>query len=1033
MPVAAASPLPTRSRLGRALTALCGGVWGVGLARVLAHELRVTLCTWWSGVALVAILGAALALGFDRRLVRRRHDLARAAPWALPLLLPLIDLLGASHQPWRGPALVVGAWLAVILGLTHAARRRWFALALLIPLLVYLPDISPYVGRADTFEFQVVGPQLGIAHPSGYPLYTLICKLFSLLPFGTVAWRVNLSSAVFAALGAGFLFLALDTLASRPGAWPVAFLSAMMMAFSPTLWSRAIEAEVYALNACLVAVGLWLAVRWHRGSLAPDRAWPAFGALLGLALASHVTLGALGLLVVPGLLSRRLRPPWRAWGLALVLGLAGVALYAYIPLRWPAVTDGTRMSWSAFLRFVTNAGSGGALRPLAFIQDPGRWALVGDRFLAQIGWAGVGLAMFGVGGLAVQSPVLASGTVLAFLAWVWFSLGFYVADPDYSAFLIPAHIVLITWLGVGAQVFYRALARITGHLSPSSKMGGERRANLSASGLARPAQVTVTAMLAALVLSRLWVTGPTLDTASQGRGDELWARYVLQQPLLEGAAVLADSEKFPPLYYLQQVVGLRSDLELVTLFSEAQYRAELESRLAAGQPVYLARYLPGMDAFGVASVGPLVAVGPAAGLDDAVSADDGTLFGDALVLDGYELAADPLGRARHHLTLSWSVTAAIESDLEVRLRLVHPIDGQVVWEGDAARPVSGYTTTQAWQIGWHVEDYHALVWPRWIPAGAYALELGVFPRFGAEGLPVAGAAGVWHTLAEIAVPAPRDAQVSPGTMAQYGAALWLLDADVPADVAAGGVIPLDLTWDCTRSTDVPSVMEVRWTAQDAGGQHRTLLNAVGQPAPLAFCRMPSPAPVTRRYLVAAPSQPGQYALALSGRVADEAGTAAARCRWLGAERSACPLAEVTLSAADEGLANFGDRILLLEARFDAAAVPAGGPLSVDLVWRARQALQKNYTVFVQVIGPDGRLYGQVDTWPVQGTHPTTAWTAGETVEDPYRLYLDPDTPAGTYRIIVGWYLLADMTRLPVVAADGRQMGDFFEVGTFKLP
>jgi len=512
-----------------------GAVWGTGAARTLAQDLHIAFSYGVPGTALVALLGAVAAVAIGRFLGRRGDSLPPAAAF-LPLLLPLLDVLSGTHQSWRGPVLLSGSIIAVLLFVVRLDHWSWPALTVALPLIVYLPDLSPYVGRADTFEFQVIGPQLGIAHPSGYPLYTLTCKLFSWLPFGSVAWRINLSSAVFAALAAGCLFLALvsdlgDGDAEQ--ARPVAFLAAMILAFSPTLWSRSIEAEVYALNGCLVALALLLAVRWHSGQMPPRRAWPALGLLIGVAISSHITLGALAALAATGLLVKRLRPRARTWGLALLLGLLGLSLYAYIPLRWPAVTGGEWMSPQAFFRFVTNADSGGALRPLAFYQDPARWGAVGRLIAAQVGWGGLLLAVVGLGALVRRRPALAMGMVLAFAAWVWFNLGFYVAEPDYSAFLIPAHVVLVYWLGHGALAIDGAAPTRYRWL--------------------RPAYLT---LLAALALSRVWQTGPALDTRAQGRADEAWARYVLAQPLVEDAAILADSEKFPPLYYLQQVGAL---------------------------------------------------------------------------------------------------------------------------------------------------------------------------------------------------------------------------------------------------------------------------------------------------------------------------------------------------------------------------------------------------------------------------------------------------------------------------------------------
>ncbi|MCJ7548888.1 MAG: DUF2723 domain-containing protein, partial [Anaerolineae bacterium] len=203
------SSLRYGSWLGWVSIAAGGAVWGTGAARTLAQDLHIAFYYGLPGTALLALLGAVAAVAVGRLLCRRGDGVPSAAAALLPLLLLLLDVLSGTYQPWRGPTLLAGSIIAVLLPAARLDHWRWLALTVALPLMVYLPDLSPYVGRADTFEFQVIGPQLGIAHPSGYPLYTLICKLFSWLPFGSVAWRINLSSAVFAALAAGCLFLAL--------------------------------------------------------------------------------------------------------------------------------------------------------------------------------------------------------------------------------------------------------------------------------------------------------------------------------------------------------------------------------------------------------------------------------------------------------------------------------------------------------------------------------------------------------------------------------------------------------------------------------------------------------------------------------------------------------------------------------------------------------------------------------------------------------------------------------------------------------
>ncbi len=967
-----------------------GTVWGLGVARLLAATVPA-FPFGPGGAGAGGLVGAMLALLAAHALRRRGEPPAAVVRRMMPLALPLVGLVSPAASPWQMSALLLTS-LALTL-LPSPLPRRWgLVLAALVPLALYLPDISPYVGRADTFEFQVVAPRLGIAHPSGYPLYILIGKLFSLLPLGTVAWRINLSSAIFAALASTLLYLALTEL--EDAALP-ALLTALTFAFTPTLWSRAVEAEVYALNAAIVALGLWPAARWAAGHLDADTLTAALGLLTGVGMASHLTLGALALLTLPLVLAAR--PSRRALLRGAALGLLGVALYLYIPLRWPAVT-GRPMDAAHFLRFVTNAESGGALRPLAFVRDPARWTGVYRLIRAQVGLAGIALALGGLVNLARRHPPLAAGTALAFGAWLWFALSFYVAEPDYSAFLIPAHAVLVLWLGISLSALVRQLPAVS--LAPLPRLA--------------------VVMAALLPASRIWLTGPALETRAQGFADEMWGRYALAQPLAPGGAILADSEKHPPLYYLQQVEGLRPDLEIATYFDEGQYRRAMEARLARGQAVYLARYLPGLDVYGVSSVGPLVAVSPTLALDFRPLVTFTTSGGGALGLAPPHLEADPFGRAMGHLTLTWHVYRPVTEDLAIRLRLRTP-EGAVVWALPERRPVSGYTVTSAWRQGMTIRDYHPLPWPSWLPAGRYRLEVSLAPRFAERGLRTTEGAS-WIPLGEVTLPFQEAGDLPIHLEADFGGTR-LRGADLPAEAWVGTPMAVVLAWQSRAEAD--GAILARWVPVDGEATSATPV------APLGGGPIPAGRTVARRYLIPPPSEPGRYRLEI-GRM--QGGTlTAARCAWLTGPRPFCPLGEVRVGPANVGLANFEGKILLLAATMDATEVPAGGRLHVRLRWRALREMAHDYTVFVQVVGPDGQLYGQVDSWPVHGTRPTGGWATGEELDDAYDFYVKADAPPGTYRVIVGWYLLADMHRLPVVDAQGRARGDFYTVGTFTLP
>jgi hypothetical protein len=104
---------------------------------------------------------------------------------------------------------------------------------------------------------------------------------------------------------------------------------------------------------------------------------------------------------------------------------------------------------------------------------------------------------------------------------------------------------------------------------------------------------------------------------------------------------------------------------------------------------------------------------------------------------------------------------------------------------------------------------------------------------------------------------------------------------------------------------------------------------------------------------------------------------------------------------------------------------AGQSMALTLYWSADRPVDKNYTVFVHLVGtalnpahsPSNPLWGQVDHPPRDGAYPTTAWLPNEIVLDAYSVSIDPNAPPGPYQIEVGLYDPATGTRLPVSGVD----------------
>jgi hypothetical protein len=114
--------------------------------------------------------------------------------------------------------------------------------------------------------------------------------------------------------------------------------------------------------------------------------------------------------------------------------------------------------------------------------------------------------------------------------------------------------------------------------------------------------------------------------------------------------------------------------------------------------------------------------------------------------------------------------------------------------------------------------------------------------------------------------------------------------------------------------------------------------------------------------------------------------------------------------------------------FDLTSIHSDGSFRVTLHWRADAPIERDYTVFVQVLDAEGRLVAQSDAQPAGGALPTTSWLPGEVVLDEHRLTLPPGLPPGRYRLVAGMYLLATGERLPVASG-----GDAVELALVDLP
>lgn len=332
----------------------------------------------------------------------------------------------------------------------------------LVALAVYLRTLYPgLVGDGDTPKFQYVGAILGTPHNPGYPLYVLLSHLVSRLPFGELAWRVNLLSAVCAALAVALLVLALRRLgvARAP-----ACAAALACGFGPVFWSQAILAEVYALAAALLAAVLAAMLRWGAsGEPRPaGRLLLAIG-LVGLALGHHLTI----VCVAPALVAYALAVDRRAalrprvvLGGALLLAL-GLCQYLLILVRTRqgAAYLGSRATNLGEL-FDVVRGAQFAARLFAFDARTvvvERLPLVLRLMRDELTLAGLLLALLGLALLARRRRPEALLLGLGLAGLTGFALNYRVDDT--AVFLVPAFVLAWICAGVGLDALLGPLAR----------------------------------------------------------------------------------------------------------------------------------------------------------------------------------------------------------------------------------------------------------------------------------------------------------------------------------------------------------------------------------------------------------------------------------------------------------------------------------------------------------------------------------------------------------------------------------------------
>lgn len=259
--------------------------------------------------------------------------------------------------------------------------------------LIYLITLAPSVVQIDSGELAAVQILAGIAHPTGYPLYTMLGYLFSKLPlFDSKIFQLNMLAAIYCSLAVGiFVYSAkfiLDHLAffqvvSSTGKKKkdktkkrnsfieldenikivLSVFSGLTISFNKTFWFQSTSVEVYSLHLFLISLIFLSLLKAFIGSdtqeLSFKNPWIVFALVLALGFSNHMTT----ILIIPGAAYLYFAKEKftaasfkKLFVMIISFTVVLILIYSYLPLRAsqnPQLNWGNPVDFERIIRHVT--------------------------------------------------------------------------------------------------------------------------------------------------------------------------------------------------------------------------------------------------------------------------------------------------------------------------------------------------------------------------------------------------------------------------------------------------------------------------------------------------------------------------------------------------------------------------------------------------------------------------------------------------------------------------------------------------------
>ncbi len=838
-------------------------------------------------------------------------------------------------------------------------RRRSHARFLLNPLLwlgfglLYAGTTALDVLPADAGEFQLVAAEWGIAHPPGYPLYSLLAWLWThLVPVGSAPFRTNLFSALIAATALWLIWRSVTVWAeSREYSGAAArfggLVAALALGSATTFWHQATTANIRMPTVLFTAWGFLALARYEQAapnSKDRQRALHTLALATGLGIGHHPSLAFVAVGWLLGLILDRPRlviEPRRWWRAACLTLAAWLVPQLLLPLRDGManvpLAPGDLDTWQGFWGHVLARGFGGDMFAYATLADLSlRMPLLPTLFRMQFPDPVLLVIIGGWLWLLIAHRRLAAVLLTTWLIHTFVTITY--RAPQTVEYLMPAYVPMVIALGMPvAGIGDRALR---------SNRQGIR-------GLWRTSRPVAVGLLLLHLLSRVD------DFAALSTDRSVRERT---EPLLEhaapGALILADWRWATPLWTLQRVEGQGPDVEVTYVVPnegvgyEDVWRQRAEE--AEERHLYAThRYHWNEWAFTPVGGGYRLTRRPALALPDDFEMEPLEAQFESLQLLGYRWLGDPTPGKTIELHVAWQATDPRQPEPSFTTRL---------WDREetllAAKDlslgvalVSGEVRVTPLPLQLPLDRCDDLVYPT---LGAYTVQDGGYQDLGSTSLPPLP---IDCTYPKLPVRRPW-----PGWVASRGPFLRGIDYDARSEASALAF----LHW-CGPGAALTVT---------AGDQSR----GVGPLSPGA-CQttiLPIPIGQTPRFQLAYLDDQPASLLSPPLPVPDD------NNRYL----------------------PFGDQAVLIKSDL----TTRGETTLLDLTWLTTTPIEEDYAISVRLHDETGAWIGMHDMQPGLGAIPTLKWVARRlTIRDPHPFDLEGRSPAYASTVVYERFRLTSLS------------------------